>query len=1033
TFRVGVDPRGKGRDFPGAPGHSRPFAQLGSGSARVVVLDAEGNLNEYRSSLPGWENLGAPSKEVKAVSHPTGFYENLDVPEARRRLFVRGSDGLLWERTSRDSPHDWIPHEKGGAPSALAYIYKEQQTDRSYLSILSSTSKDTVAEFRLVYKEEGTAAGGPDQVLVLDEGAPRNDKEYNGKKLYISEGFGADNLFRTISTYGSDRVARLFEETPWKTVPDADSTYRVVDPTPIHSGTASSTSDKDVRLNPRAEGYSRVREGQVIEIIDGTNRQIRLITSNPQPNGTVTVSPALGSLGRSPSYHVFELVRQGKVSSATGRAIILADGAFRSPDRYIDREIEVTTRVEPPENRTIESYDAVTHVAIVRRLNGSDKWTVDPEKSSIYRIGGELSGSPQYRDPLEEELIPELSWEYWNSHGWVAFRRDAHRFKDGTRNLLDSGEVEFVVPEEIEKTDVSGQENYWIRARLVGGDYGTEQFELEEKNGTTTLVSNKGSLRPPLISRLLIDYELIEPEFPERCITFNNRDYVDQTAACKTSGNKFAPFVPLEDKTPAVYLGFDTAFSGGPVRILFAARELPYSAEEKPKLEWTFRAENEWRRLAFEDETNGLIKREILTLQVPKGFQVVSRFGSDLYWLRGSFVNGKDSETPVLSGIFPNTTWAVQAETVLDEVLGSGDGEPKQKFQFLKFPVRKGEIVRIREVLSEEERADLVERFGEDVIHEEKDEKGVVLETWVGWTEVPTFIHSTAESREYKLDRATGEFEFGDGKQGRVVPAGASNVRVFSYQTGGGAKGNVAVGEVSTLVTAIAGVESVVNPVEAGGGSDTATLDQMLVIGPAQISNGGRAVTPEDFEWLAKEASREVIKARCLPTTNSQKRAEAGWATVFIVPDSQEDQPSPSFELRETVRRYLEARCESNLAARHHVFVDSPDYARVDVSVVAVSTSINVASQVEATVLEELKAFLHPLTGGPHGDGWEFGRDVSASDVYALLEGIEGVDHVEKLVFTVNNEVSSERVRVKPNQLISNGKHTINISIANGG
>ncbi|RPJ80993.1 MAG: hypothetical protein EHM18_17520, partial [Acidobacteria bacterium] len=323
TFRVGVDPRGKGRDFPGAPGHSRPFAQLGSGSARVVVLDAEGNLNEYRSSLPGWENLGAPSKEVKAVSHPTGFYENLDVPEARRRLFVRGSDGLLWERTSRDSPHDWIPHEKGGAPSALAYIYKEQQTDRSYLSILSSTSKDTVAEFRLVYKEAGTAAGGPNQVLVLDEGAPRNDKEYNGKKLYISEGFGADNLFRTISTYGSDRVARLFEETPWKTVPDADSTYRVVDPTPIHSGTASSTSDKDVRLNPRAEGYSRVREGQVIEIIDGTNRQIRLITSNPQPNGTVTVSPALGSLGRSPSYHVFELVRQGKVSSATGRAIIL--------------------------------------------------------------------------------------------------------------------------------------------------------------------------------------------------------------------------------------------------------------------------------------------------------------------------------------------------------------------------------------------------------------------------------------------------------------------------------------------------------------------------------------------------------------------------------------------------------------------------------------------------------------------------------------------------------------------------------------
>jgi hypothetical protein len=49
-------------------------------------------------------------------------------------------------------------------------------------------------------------------------------------------------------------------------------------------------------------------------------------------------------------------------------------------------------------------------------------------------------------------------------------------------------------------------------------------------------------------------------------------------------------------------------------------------------------------------------------------------------------------------------------------------------------------------------------------------------------------------------------------------------------------------------------------------------------------------------------------------------------------------------------------------------------------------------------VVETLRRFLHPLTGGPDGDGWAFGRNIYVSELYELLEGIAGVDYVPDIV-----------------------------------
>jgi len=636
----------------------------------------------------------------------------------------------------------------------------------------------------------------------------------------------------------------------------------------------------------------------------------------------------------------------------------------------------------------------------------------------------------EYKDPMETALTPVLSWEYWNSKGWAVLKG----LKDETSHFLKSGTIDFPLPADIEETEIAGQKSFWIRARIVGGDYGRESFSLVKDKETEEqkLIFSKESIRPPIINKLTISYDLETEQYPQHCTTYNNLAYLDQTDANKIVDKYYYPFVKLEERYKTLYLGFEKYFKDGPVRIFFLANELTFTDEQKPKMEWTYSKKNDWCELDHYDGTEGLIMAEILELLGPSDFSARTEFGSYLYWIKGSLTKGEYEEWPLLEGIYPNTTWALQAETIKDETPGSGNGEPDQIFKFLKIPVLNGEIVRIREILSEEEKLSLKTASGEDAIHEVKDDKGNVIETWVLWSEVPDFFDSKENSRHYTLDHATGEIQFGDGINGMIPQTGENNIKAFSYRWGGGKQGNVRAGDIKTLKSPVSGVDSVSNATAADGGADTVTLDRMLEVGPARISHRNRAVTVDDFEWLAMEASRKLAKVRCLPNTNNKMEKETGWVTVIIVPDSPDDEPSPSLELKRKVKQYLEEHCVNTISSANHVHVTGPWYLKISVSMDVFIPSIDAAGEVERKVNKKLRAFFHPLTGGPEGKGWDFGRDVSVSDLYAIIEKIQGVDHIENLKFAYNETEDGDIVNVKSEFLVANGIHDVNLQLVKG-
>jgi hypothetical protein len=87
---------------------------------------------------------------------------------------------------------------------------------------------------------------------------------------------------------------------------------------------------------------------------------------------------------------------------------------------------------------------------------------------------------------------------------------------------------------------------------------------------------------------------------------------------------------------------------------------------------------------------------------------------------------------------------------------------------------------------------------------------------------------------------------------------------------------------------------------------------------------------------------------------------------------------------------------------------------------------------VEADAAGALAAFLHPLTGGPAGEGWPFGELPCRADLYGRLERVAGVDHVADLTLrfrdsgaAVTATEGEDPPSVAPDALVYGGTHAV--------
>lgn len=184
-----------------------------------------------------------------------------------------------------------------------------------------------------------------------------------------------------------------------------------------------------------------------------------------------------------------------------------------------------------------------------------------------------------------------------------------------------------------------------------------------------------------------------------------------------------------------------------------------------------------------------------------------------------------------------------------------------------------------------------------------------------------------------------------------------------------------------------------------------------------------RVITTEDFVDKAMEGMERLKKGlagRAICMNNRDLAPgklgdeKPGHVSVILIPNWIEgsrycrDNLNPSDLLIEEIKADLYAR--RLVTTRVHVV--TPFYHDISLSIqIALKENTN-EDKVLTDAKEKLKKFFHPITGGPEEKGWPLGRNVYRSEVYSLLEGIGGVDHVSKVWINGSEDVTFVEIDV---------------------
>jgi hypothetical protein len=148
------------------------------------------------------------------------------------------------------------------------------------------------------------------------------------------------------------------------------------------------------------------------------------------------------------------------------------------------------------------------------------------------------------------------------------------------------------------------------------------------------------------------------------------------------------------------------------------------------------------------------------------------------------------------------------------------------------------------------------------------------------WDVLPDLLSSLESERALtpEIERDGSVFlRFGDGVNGMAADSAAAFQA--RYRTGNGALGNVGRDTLAHVVTTVAGIHSVRNPLAAAGGRDPESMDHIRQTAPFAFRSQLRAVTEADYGIMAQN-DPAIREAR------GTLRWTGSWYTAFVSVDA---------------------------------------------------------------------------------------------------------------------------------------------------
>ncbi|THF69546.1 putative baseplate assembly protein [Deinococcus sp. Arct2-2] len=482
-------------------------------------------------------------------------------------------------------------------------------------------------------------------------------------------------------------------------------------------------------------------------------------------------------------------------------------------------------------------------------------------------------------------------------------------------------------------------------------------------------------------------------------------------------GQKFPVFSPQPVPGDAFLLAFGADLSHHVLALVLTVEVAGGAGvnPQEPPFVWEAWQGGAQRWVPCEVEYDGTAAFNVpgeLILRLPT-LQEGEFFGQVGYWLRCRLTSEQNYSgykvSPDVEAIRAEsrgaTVAARHATVVYGELLGESDGNAGQTFKLMYGPV-----------LSPEADQDVLEVFERPG----SDRQGETT----AWTPVTDFSDSGADDRHFRLDLQDGTVTFGptllqpDGsvyRFGAVPPAG-TGLRMRRYSYSGGVLGNVPERTLSVLKSSIPYVARVVNHKPATGGRNAQSLEDAIQRVPRILRTRTRAVTRDDYEFLAEQMDG-VARARCLTANTVASAASypgnlravqvpAGRVTLVVLPalppasDPAGKIAPESLTLSAELRTQVQALLDDRRPIGTILELRQPQY--VWLSVTATLRANSGASRGERESLRRaaeaaLYAYLNPYMGGPEGTGWPFGRTLGMPELYGLLRGLRGAEVVEDI------------------------------------
>lgn len=228
---------------------------------------------------------------------------------------------------------------------------------------------------------------------------------------------------------------------------------------------------------------------------------------------------------------------------------------------------------------------------------------------------------------------------------------------------------------------------------------------------------------------------------------------------------------------------------------------------------------------------------------------------------------------------------------------------------------------------------------------------------------------------------------FGDDKNGRRPNSGTAFTA--TYRVGNGSVGNVGADAVAHIITGVANITAVRNPLPATGGVNSETMEEARQAAPYAYRRQERAVTAQDYADVAKRHP-DVQRAAATFRWNGHGH------TVFVTVDRFGGRPvTAEFEAD------LIAFLDQFRMAGYDLEIDAPRFIALEIELFICVEPDHFRVQVRQEVLAALSARSLPdgSRGFFHPDNFSFGDPLYLSAIYARVMKIEGVKSVEAKVF----------------------------------